>query len=117
MRFFNLLTIVFPIKSSPTWLDKITLSPKVLKAFDIEKIYNTYEGKRHVISFTREFPFVKISKRPYVCFRYKTVYNVATSPWDAIYKVDCNLIEFCKLLDISFSSFAEAKMRTAIDEG
>ena len=44
----------------------LTNGNKVLKAFDIEKIYNTYEGKRHVISFTREFPFVKISKRPYV---------------------------------------------------
>ena len=95
----------------------LTNGNKVLKAFDIEKIYNTYEGKRHVISFTYRFPFVKISKKPYVYFRYKTVYNLATSPWDAIYKVDCNLIEFCKLLDISFSSFAEAKMRTAIDEG
>ena len=95
----------------------LTNGNKVLGSFDLEKIHNVEERSRLVFSFTYRFPFVKISKRPYVCFRYKTVYNVATSPWDAIYKVDCNLIEFCKLLDISFSSCAEAKMRTAIDEG
>ena len=44
----------------------LTNGNKVLKAFDIEKIYNIYERKRHVISFTYRFPFVKISKRLYV---------------------------------------------------
>lgn len=58
----------------------LTNRNKVLGSFDLEKIYNVEERSRLVFSFTYRFPFVKISKRPYVYFRYKTIYNFATSP-------------------------------------
>lgn len=90
---------------------------KVLRTFSLKKIYNVEERRRYVVEFMCKFPFVKISKVPYVHFRYMTIDDDITFSDDAAYNVNCNLIEFCKLLDISYSSFAEAKLRTAIEEG
>ena len=66
MHQFDALCLIMPMKNTGMIELVLTNGNKVLKAFDIEKIYNTYEGKRHVISFTYRFPFVKISKRLYV---------------------------------------------------
>lgn len=88
---------------------------KVLVGIDLEKIYDVEERTRKVLSFKKQFPFVSFASVPYVHFRMKTHYEYLKSCLDGTYNVDCDLAAFCKLVDLNFSSFSEAKLRSAIE--
>lgn len=70
---------------------------RVILQKDWGKVYSLKEKNCHCIKFTATFPFLRISRKRYVSFKFRTTYETLNSCDDPRYNVNCTLIELAKL--------------------
>ena len=88
---------------------------KVIRTFDLDKVYGIAEKQRSFWKLSSKFPFFQIESKRYVKFRYRTQYTLINDVLDDSYAVDCDLHSFCKLMHISYGSFSDAVLKSAIE--
>lgn len=70
-----------------------------------KKVYSLEEKNCRCIEFTTKFPFLRISRKRYVSFKFRTIYETMNSLCDSRYHVNCTLIELAKMFDIDVKPF------------
>lgn len=84
---------------------ELTNGNRVLLQKDWEKVYSLEEKNCRCIEFTIKFPFLRISKKRYVSFKFRTTYETMNSLCDSRYCVNCTLIELAKMFDVDVKPF------------
>ena len=84
---------------------ELTNSNRVVLQKDWEKVYDLTEQNSHCIEFTSKFPFLRISRKRYVSFKFRTTYETMNSLCDSRYNVNHTLIELAKMFGVDVKPF------------
>lgn len=77
----------------------------VLIDADVERIHDASEKIKTKIYFSSKFPFLKTKKVRYTKFQCRPAYESFNSDDDPVYKVNCKLVQFMKLIGIDVKPF------------
>jgi len=94
---------------------KLTDGTKIIRTFDLKRVYNLVGRTRRRWYVNRKFPFLHVLDEEYVTFRYQDQYNTMRDEYhDARISALISIAEFVAAFGVDFVSYEEIRLRSAI---